>query len=91
MTNIFSLPTTYKQPQSKFSSKLFVSINSILALFPLCSQKYAQDKHTQIDISNTSTSTKYCSLVVILPCLKCAESQGHKADAHFKKQGTTKG
>ena len=32
--NILSLPTTYKQPQSRISSKLFVSINSILALFP---------------------------------------------------------
>ena len=31
------------------------------------------------------------SLPGILPCLKCTESQGHKTDAHFKKQGCTKG
>ena len=50
MTNIFSLPTTYKQPQSRFSSKLFVSINSILAFFSpllskLCPLQAHKDRH----------------------------------------------
>ena len=93
MTNIFSLPTTYKQPQSRFSSKLFVLINSILALFPLCYQKYAHYKHTQTQdcslvITSNITLLKVCKVKVTKP-MHILKSKGQLKDKTIREASGT--